>query len=85
MLVRKENYTKIFENAEDDRDEVYSIIMNNEPLYLEAMRMCQGDPKSAVRKLKRFAKEVGNDQYPKIRLSDKGALLVAARIIEDSK
>lgn len=72
------------ENAEWDRDEVYSIIMNNENFYKEAMQLAQKEPKSAMRGLFKLAKEVAMDQVPKIRLSDKGALLVAARILEDS-
>ena len=89
MLVRKENKIirqkgRVVEDAEWDRDEVYSIIMNNEGLYKQAMNLCSGNPKTAIRKLKSFAKEVGMDTVPKIRLSDKGALLVAARILEDA-
>lgn len=80
--------TSVFikENAESDRDDVYDIIMNYEYLYKEAMRLSQGvSPKMAIRNLYKFVKEVGLDQVPKIRLSDKGALLVAARILNDSK
>ena len=72
------------ENAEWDRDEVYNIIMNYEGLYKQAVDLARNHSQTkALRDLSKFAKDVGMDNTPKIRLSDKGALLVAARIMED--
>lgn len=66
------------------RDLIYKIIMDDALLSKEAVILARNSsPKRAIRDLMKFIIEIGLNNQPEIRLSDRGVLFVAARIMQD--
>ena len=72
------------ESKQGYRDIIYRLIMDDALLSKEAVSLARNlSPRKAIIDLMRFIIETGLDNQPEIRLSDRGALFVAARIMQD--
>jgi hypothetical protein len=66
------------------RDILYRLIMDDASLSKEAVILARNSsPKRAISDLMKFIIEIGLNNQPQIRLSDRGVLFVAARIMQD--
>lgn len=66
------------------RDILYRLIMDDASLSKEAVILARNSsPKRAIIDLMKFIIEIGLNNQPEIRLSDRGVLFVAARIMQD--